>query len=151
MRRWDLTSLPPSTQKRTPREPGADAPRVATDESDIPRVLLTSPECRAVVVDLPAGAGLGEHRVRERALVHVVDGRVVVMAGGEEVECGEGTLVAFEPSEPHRLQAVTDARLLLVLAPWPAERHYADDASQSHAQELPANAAVQPLPADDAP
>lgn len=150
MRRWDLTSLPPSTQKQTPREPGAGAPRIASDESDIPRVLLSSPECRAVVLDLRGGAEMGEHRVRERALVQVVSGRVVVTADGEEVECDAGTLVAFEPSEPHRLWAVTDARLLLVLAPWPAERHYADDASRSHAQELPANAAVEPLPGDDA-
>jgi hypothetical protein len=28
VKHWNLTALPPSTEKQHPREPGADAPRV---------------------------------------------------------------------------------------------------------------------------
>jgi quercetin dioxygenase-like cupin family protein len=142
-------SLPPSTEKRRPREPGADAPRVARGEGRSPRVLFTSPECRAVVVELAGGEEMGDHRVRERAVVQVVSGRVAIEASGESVECEAGTLVTFEPAEPHTVRALTDTRLLLVLAPWPAAEHYADPEAE-RAQQLPANALVEPLAPGDA-
>ena len=137
-------SLPPSTEKRSPREPGPDAPRVARDEGGIPRVLFTAPECRAVVVELENGEAMGDHRVRERAVLQVVSGRVLIESSGEHEECDAGTLVAFEPSERHSIRALTDARLLLLLAPWPAPDHYAEE-DVERAQQLPANAAVEPL------
>lgn len=144
VRRWDLTSLPPSTEKEQPRAPGPDAPRVPS-ERRIPQVLFTSSECRVVVVDLRAEEEMGEHHVRERALVQVLSGRVLVEAGGEAAECGAGTLLTFDPHEPHAVRALDETRLLLVLAPWPAPGHYVagDD---EHAQQLPANAAVEPVP-----
>ena len=83
MKRWDLRSLAPSTKKQRARAPGADAPRVARSGLQMPRVLFTSPECRAVVIDLRAGEELGDHRVRERAVVEVVSGRVSIEASGE--------------------------------------------------------------------
>jgi quercetin dioxygenase-like cupin family protein len=143
VKRWSLMSLPPSTEKRTPREPGADAPRVASTEGRIPRVLFSAPECRAVVLELESGEEMGDHRVHERALVHVVSGRIVIAASGEQVECEAGTLVTFDPAEPHSVRALTDARLLLVLAPWPATEHYADS---QHGHGLPSNAVVEPDP-----
>jgi len=77
MKLWNLTTLPPSTQKETDRAPGPDAPRVESDGRQIPRVLFSSPECRAVIIELRAGEEMGEHRVRERALVQVVSGSVL--------------------------------------------------------------------------
>ena len=38
MKRWDLRSLAPSSEKRTAREPGADAPRVPSEGRQMPRV-----------------------------------------------------------------------------------------------------------------
>lgn len=146
MQRWDLTSLPPSTEKGTPRDPGRDAPRVARKDGSIPRVLFTSPECRAVVVELAEGETMGEHRVRERAVMQVVSGRVLVESSGTPAECDAGTLVTFDPSEPHTVRALVDTRLLLVLAPWPAPEHYTD-AEAERAQQLPANARVEPTSA----
>lgn len=136
-------SLPPSTEKQRPREPGADAPRVPRHDDQIPRVLFSAPECRAVVVELASGQTMGDHHVRERAVVQVVSGRVSVEAGGEAVDCETGTLVTFDPSERHSVHALEDARLLLILAPWPAARHYTD-AETAHAQQLPRNARVEP-------
>jgi len=36
---------------------------------------------------------------------------------------GPGLLAVFEPGERHEVRARSDARLLLVLAPWPGEGH----------------------------
>jgi quercetin dioxygenase-like cupin family protein len=140
--RWDLESLPSSTEKRTPREPGPDAPRVPRRDGQIPRVLFSSPECRAVVVELEPGASMGDHRVRERAVVHVVAGRVAIDVPGDTAECGAGTLVMFAPGEQHGLRALEHSLLLLILAPWPAAEHYTVEEA-SHAQRLPANASVE--------
>jgi quercetin dioxygenase-like cupin family protein len=114
----------------------------------MPRVLFSSPECRVVVVDLASGEELGDHRVRERAVVKVVTGRVVLESSGETAECDAGTLVTFDPGEEHRVRALTDARLLLMLAPWPAAKHYTE-AEKADGDHLPANAVVEPLPSSD--
>lgn len=144
MKRWDLTSLPPSTKKERPREPGPDAPRVPRRDGQIPRVLFSSPECRVVVVELESGESMGEHHVRERAVVHVHSGRVSIEASGESAECGPGVVVAFDPGERHSVHALEDSALLLLLAPWPAAEHYTD-AEGAHAQHLPPNAFVEPI------
>ena len=143
MKRWDLMSLPPSTEKRSPREPGSGAPRVSRTSGQIPRLLFTSPECRIVVIELEGGEEMGDHKVRERAVVQVVSGRISVEAEGETVECDAGTLLAFEPSEQHRIRALPAARLLLTLAPWPAPDHYAGDVGTA-STHVPANAVVEP-------
>jgi quercetin dioxygenase-like cupin family protein len=145
VRRWDLRSLPPSSQKERVRAPGADAPRVPRSGKQMPRVLFSSTECRAVVIDLQRGDELGDHQVRERAVLEVVAGRVWIESSGEAVECESGTLVTFDPGEHHSVRALADARLLLLLAPWPAANHNSD-AEDGHDQHLPANAVADPIP-----
>jgi hypothetical protein len=78
----------------------------------------------------------------------VVVRSVVVESSEETAECDPGTLVTFDPGEEHRVRALADARLLLVLAPWPAAEHYTD-AEQHRGDHLPANAVVDPLPASE--
>src|SRR5205085_2782883 len=82
--RWDLTSLPPSSEKLRLREPGPDAPRVTRSGDHMPRVLFSAPECRAVVLDLETGETMGDHQVRERAVVQVVRDRVLIESGGRQ-------------------------------------------------------------------
>lgn len=147
MKRWDLTSLPPSTEKQHPREPRPDAPRVPRRDRQIPRVLFSAPECRAIAIELERGETMGDHHVRERAVVHVVSGRVTVEASGETVECSPGTLITFAPHERHSVHALDDATLLLLVAPWPAAEHYSDSETD-HAQHLPTNAYVAPIDAE---
>lgn len=144
MRRWDLTSLAASTEKEQPRAPGPDAPRVPSEQRT-PQVLFTSPECRAVVVSLRVDEELGDHQVRERVVVQVIDGQVEVDSRGESVTCDAGTLVVFEPGERHSVRARRDTRLLLLLAPWPAPGHYSDG-EVDHTQHLPANAVADQAP-----
>jgi len=153
MKRWHLPTLEASSDKRTAREPGADAPRVPSVGAQKPRVLFSSPECRLIAIDLRSGEHLPDHHVRERAVVQVISGRVAIDASGEPAECDTGTLVTFDPGEHHALRGVEDARLLLMLAPWPAAENKAAATEEPKDQHLPANATAEPLgsPPSDEP
>jgi quercetin dioxygenase-like cupin family protein len=89
-----------------------------------PEVLDSESEGRAIVIQLPAGESLQEHQVHERATLLVVDGRIEVDdANGETVDGGPGFLAVFDPNERHEVRATGDARILLMLSPWPGEGH----------------------------
>jgi quercetin dioxygenase-like cupin family protein len=114
-----------------------DLPSIQQDGKREPRVLFSTPECRAVVIDLNAGEEMREHEVRERAVVQVVSGRVTFdVNGSDPVSAAAGTLVTFAPHERHAVRAEEDARILLLLAPWPATDHY-DPAEDVDPNRLP--------------
>jgi redox-sensitive bicupin YhaK (pirin superfamily) len=74
---------------------------------------------RAILINLPAGEQLQEHEVHEHAYLVVVDGEVQL--SGEAA--GPGTAAHWVPQERHDVTATSDARLLLILAPWPGPGH----------------------------
>jgi len=82
---------------------------------------------RAVLIELQAGEALGEHSVKESALLIVLDGSVLVAAGDESVDGDAGALFHFDPDERHSVTSEAGARLLLLLAPWTGEGHYRGD------------------------
>lgn len=89
-----------------------------------PQILASDDDARTVLLSLPAREELQEHEVHERARVVVVDGEVeVTTAAGERVEAASGHLFEFAPGERHTVLARSDARLLLVLTPWPGDGH----------------------------
>ncbi len=124
MKHWNLTSVDQAT-------------------SAGPHVLFSTPEARGVIIDLGPGEEMGEHRVRERAVLQVIDGRVELAAAGEAVTCPQGTLIVFEPGEQHTVRALDHVRLLLLLAPWPALDHY-EEGEGEDPHELPAHATRPP-------
>ena len=89
-----------------------------------PVVLRSDDAARAVLISLDPGQALGEHQVKERALVAVLDGTVRVETGDETVEGGLGCFFFFDADERRAISSETGARLLLVLSPWPGEGHY---------------------------
>lgn len=104
MRSWDLKSV--------------------EAEPHQPEILASAPDARTILLQLPAGEELQEHEVHERARVVIVDGEVEVSpADGDNVVAGAGHLIEFEPGERRTLAARADARLLLVLSPWPGDGH----------------------------
>jgi quercetin dioxygenase-like cupin family protein len=103
MQHWDLRSM--------------------TVEPRRPEVLHSEGEGRSIAIHLPAGEQLQDHQVHERAWLVVVDGEIEVEAGADTLQGGPGTLVVFEPNERHEVRARTDARLLLLLGPWPGSGH----------------------------
>jgi quercetin dioxygenase-like cupin family protein len=103
MLRWDLRSLDVAPHQ--------------------PEVLHSEGEGRSILIQLPAGEALQEHQVHERAWLVVVDGEIELVQNGGAERAGPGTLAVFEPAERHEVRATSDARLLLLLAPWPGEGH----------------------------
>jgi quercetin dioxygenase-like cupin family protein len=104
MNRWDLKAL--DLKRR------------------LPEILSSSDSARAIVLDLAAGESLGEHEVHERAWLVVVDGDIEVgTAMGEATRGGPGLLLEFAPGERHEVVASSQARLLLLLTPWPGKGH----------------------------
>jgi quercetin dioxygenase-like cupin family protein len=103
---------------------------IATPDGTRSPVVLHSleGESRVVLIGLDAGQELGEHQVKESAFLLVVDGKVRVEAGDESIEGGVGELFRFDPDERHSVTADGQARVMLVLAPWPGEGHYRGDA-----------------------
>jgi quercetin dioxygenase-like cupin family protein len=89
-----------------------------------PVVLRSDAAARAVLIVLDAGQRLGDHQVKERALLAVVDGHVKVESGGESIEGGAGCFFSFDADERRSISSEDGARILLVLAPWPGEGHY---------------------------
>jgi redox-sensitive bicupin YhaK (pirin superfamily) len=87
-----------------------------------PEVLDSEEEGRAIVIELPAGERLSEHQVHERAWLVVVSG-TVELDGAQQVSGGAGLLAEFDPNERREVRATEDARLLLLLSPWPGQGH----------------------------
>ena len=105
MEHWDLSTLDVEPHK--------------------PQVLhSTRGEARSITLHVPAGEGLKDHQVHERAHVVVISGEVEIEVEGDEIVTGgAGLLAVFDPNERHEVRARSDARLLLVLAPWPGPGH----------------------------
>jgi redox-sensitive bicupin YhaK (pirin superfamily) len=97
-----------------------DLPAVEV-EPHKPKILHSARgEARSILIALPAGEELQEHEVHERAYLVVVEGEVELGSG---VTGGTGLAAVFDPGERHAVRARSDARLLLVLAPWPGDGH----------------------------
>lgn len=88
-----------------------------------PVVLRSDDEARSIAIALPAGEELQEHQVHERAYLIVADGEVEIEGDGQVTIGGPGLLAHFDPNERREVRAVSDSRLLLILAPWPGEGH----------------------------
>ena len=105
MQSWDLLEIEAPEGIRTP-------------------VVLHSEDGRAILLRLQPGQELGDHQVRERAWMTVVEGEVEVRCGEACTTVGAGALMMFDPGERHSVSSTAGARLLLLLAPWPADGHY---------------------------
>jgi quercetin dioxygenase-like cupin family protein len=88
-----------------------------------PEVLRSDDETRVIAINLPGGERLQEHQVHERAWLVVASGEIELEQGGKTVTGGPGLLAHFEPGERHEVRAMIDARLILLLAPWPGDGH----------------------------
>ena len=89
-----------------------------------PQVLRSDAEGRAIVINLPAGEELQEHQVHERSWIFVADGEIELDDPRDgTVRGGPGFLAHADPNERREIRAVSDARLVLVLVPWPGEGH----------------------------
>ena len=98
-----------------------------------PQVLHSEEEGRTIVINLPAVEELQDHQVHERAWMLVVDGEVEIEAANGTVTGGPGFLALTEPKERHEVRAKSDARLVLILAPWPGPGHPSESFQRAQA------------------
>jgi quercetin dioxygenase-like cupin family protein len=89
-----------------------------------PVVLRSDEGSRVVLIVLDPGQALGDHQVKEGALVAVVDGTIRVESGGRTIEGDAGCVFSFDADERRSISTDDGARILLVLSPWPGEGHY---------------------------
>jgi quercetin dioxygenase-like cupin family protein len=89
-----------------------------------PKVLRSDGEARVIALTHPSGEQLQDHQVHERAYLFVAEGDVEITTqdGGSQT-AGTGFVVHFERAERHEVTAKSDARLVLLLAPWPGPGH----------------------------
>ena len=100
MEHWDLRTLDVETRQ--------------------PRILHSARvEARSILHRAGRGRGAAG-RLGPRAAYVVIIAGEVDLAGAIG---GPGLAAVFEPAERHAVRALSDARLLLVLAPWPGEGH----------------------------
>jgi quercetin dioxygenase-like cupin family protein len=110
-----------------------------------PQILSTTDETRAIALGLAAGQTLAEHEVHERAWIVVIAGDVELSdTSGDVVTAAPGVVFELEAHERHSVRASSDARLLLLLAPWPGEGHPGTMTleEKAHAQEHAADHAA---------
>ena len=89
-----------------------------------PRILASADDARTILLNLPGGEELQEHEVHERARVLVVERDVdVTVEDGDPIAASAGHLFEFAPGERRTIVARSDARLLMVLSPWPGDGH----------------------------
>lgn len=77
--------------------------------------LLKTPSLQLMRLVLPAGQGLPEHSVPGAITVLCLEGDAVVTTPSRSCPLGAGRLVVLEGGEPHSVQALTDASLLVTV------------------------------------
>src|SRR4051812_26272127 len=95
--------------------------RLLAVEPHRPQVLRSDDETRVIAIQLPAGEELQEHQVHERAYLLVVEGEIEIASEHGSGRGSVGFLCHFAPNERRTVRGVSDARLVLLLAPWPGE------------------------------
>ena len=53
----------------------------------------------------------------------MVEGEIELEGAGETAKGGPGFLAHIDPKESNEIRAVSDTKLIMVLAPWPGEGH----------------------------
>lgn len=85
------------------------------DDSTVSRTVLKADGARLVLFSFDTGQELSEHSAAMPVLIHVVDGRLTVGAGGESVELGPGGIIHLPARLPHSVLAVEPTRMLLTM------------------------------------
>lgn len=101
-------------------------------------VLVNKPDTRIVLLCLRAGQQVPEHSAASNITVQAITGRATFYDGKEACEMFAGTLVRLDAGRPHRVEAHTDAALLVTMikTPTAAERRAEPRVSVEHEIDL---------------
>jgi len=84
-------------------------------ESTVSRTVLKADGVRLVLFAFDVGQELSEHTAAVPVLLRVLDGRLMVSAGGRSVELAPGGIVHLPARLPHALIALEPTRMLLTM------------------------------------
>ncbi len=79
------------------------------------KTLVKNESLRIVLIDMHAGARLGEHRTDWRISIQVLTGKVSVHLPGRSYGVASGQLLAVDDSIPHDVEAFEPSTFLLTL------------------------------------
>lgn len=83
--------------------------------------LVNRPGMGAVLVALPKGGHLKEHRTARPITVHVIEGRVSLDLRDRTIEMQKGDVTALGPSLPHTVTGLEDSAFLITIGGSPVE------------------------------
>jgi len=104
-------------------DPAAAAGTAVAAHPDRPAMALMhdAPGVRLIVFRIAPGQAVPVHTSPSTVVLHVLSGSGLVHGAEGEREVTAGTVVAYEPREPHGMRATTEElTLLAVIAPRPA-------------------------------
>ena len=79
--------------------------------------LISAATIRMLRAEVAAGTSTTHHNHPDEEIVFVLDGRIKVFSGGNEVELGAGELVVFPAYVDHHYEAVVDSVTIEVFGP----------------------------------
>ncbi|MFC0200322.1 cupin domain-containing protein [Paracoccus rhizosphaerae] len=77
--------------------------------------IVRTPSFEAVRLIVPAGSEIPAHQVPGRIMLHCIEGRVRIGLAAGPAELDEGEWLYLEGGEPHSVEGVRDASLLLTI------------------------------------
>ncbi len=87
----------------------------ATEQGIASRVLAKATGGNVTLFAFDVGQGLTEHTSPFDALVMVLEGALTLTIGGKPVRATPGTIVRMPADEPHAVDALEPARMLLIM------------------------------------
>ncbi|HLE45159.1 MAG TPA: cupin domain-containing protein [Methylomirabilota bacterium] len=85
------------------------------DDAVVSKTLLDKKAGTLTLFAFDAGQHLSEHTSPYDAVVHVLDGQVVLVIGGEEVPTAAGELTIMPANVPHAVRAEQRCKMLLTM------------------------------------
>lgn len=85
------------------------------DGTVVSRTIMERPTGTVTLFAFDKGQGLSEHTAPYDALVHVLDGEVLITISGNDLRLKKGEVVIMPANESHALKAVEKFKMMLVM------------------------------------
>jgi len=86
------------------------------------KTFMNRPEGRVVMFAMDSGQEMSEHRTPFAAMIHVLEGRLLICVEGEEREMVPDQMLIMPANALHRLRALVPTRMLLTVFKSGADR-----------------------------
>jgi quercetin dioxygenase-like cupin family protein len=98
-----------------PGEPVSIRPLGSALAGERTKTLIKTAALEVIRLVIPAGKHIPSHHVPREITVQCLEGKVAFTAGEKTVDLEAGQLLYLQGSEPHALQAIEDASVLVTI------------------------------------